>query len=79
MILPYENESDVRDDLNEEQLGDLRVHYVRSVSEVIDIALAPKKGVRKKAAKKKAARRRRSRSPTMTGSATRSWTTPVSR
>lgn len=62
LILPHENESDVMGDLNEDQLGDVKVHYVREVSQVIDIALAKKKPRRKaapkKAAPKKAAKRR---------------------
>ncbi|MDA0207460.1 MAG: endopeptidase La [Acidobacteria bacterium] len=57
VILPHENESDVTDDLNEEQLGDLKVHYVKSVGEVIAIALE-KKSTKKKAVRKKAAKRR---------------------
>ncbi len=58
VILPHENESDVKDDLNQEQLGDLKVHYVRSVSEVIAIALEAKKPAKKKAVRKKVAKRR---------------------
>jgi ATP-dependent Lon protease len=58
VILPHENESDVKDDLNQEQLGDLKVHYVKSVSEVIAIALEKKKTAKKKAVRKKAAKRR---------------------
>ena len=58
VILPHENESDVKDDLNAEQLGDLKVHYVKSISEVIAIALE-KKSTKKKAVRKKAAKRRR--------------------
>jgi ATP-dependent Lon protease len=58
VILPHENESDVKDDLNEEQLGDLKVHYVKSVSEVIAIALEKKKPAKKKAVRKKAAKKR---------------------
>jgi len=57
VILPHENESDVKDDLNEEQFGDLKVHYVKSVAEVIAIALE-KKSTKKKAVRKKAAKRR---------------------
>ena len=57
VILPHENESDVKDDLNAEQLGDLKVHYVKSISEVIAIALE-KKSTKKKAVRKKAAKRR---------------------
>jgi ATP-dependent Lon protease len=58
VILPHENESDVKDDLNQEQLGDLKVHYVKSVSEVIAIALEKKKTAKEKAVRKKAAKRR---------------------
>jgi ATP-dependent Lon protease len=56
VILPHENASDVKDDLNEEQLGDLKVHYVKSISEAIAIALEKKpvkKTVRKKAVKRR--------------------------
>ena len=58
VILPHENESDVKDDLNAEQLGDLKVHYVKSVSEVIAIALEAKKTAKKKVVRKKAAKKR---------------------
>ena len=58
VILPHENESDVKDDLNPEQLGDLKVHYVKSVAEVIAIALEAKKPAKKKAVRKKVAKRR---------------------
>ncbi len=39
VILPRENEVNVKDDLKSEQLGDLKIHYVRSVEEVLDLAL----------------------------------------
>lgn len=57
IILPQENASDVKDDLNEEQLGDLKLHYVKEVSEVIAIALQKKKPSRKTTRKKVAKRR----------------------
>ena len=57
IILPHENASDVKDDLNEEQLGDLKLHYVKEVAEVIAIALQKKKQSRKTTRKKVAKRR----------------------
>lgn len=57
IILPHENASDVKDDLNEEQLGDLKLHYVKEVAEVIAIALQKKKPSRKTTRKKVAKRR----------------------
>ncbi len=56
IILPHENASDVKDDLNKEQLGDLKLHYVKEVSEVIALALQKKKP-RRKTTRKKVAKR----------------------
>jgi len=42
ILMPKENESDVREDLNEEQLGDVELHFVSTVDEVLEIALEPK-------------------------------------
>jgi len=50
VILPRENEVDVKEELKPEQLGDLKIHYVETVHDVLELALAPP-------AKKKAARR----------------------
>ena len=41
VIMPKENEVNVREDLNDEQLGDLKVRYVKTVDEVIQAALEP--------------------------------------
>ena len=49
MILPKENESNVKEDLNEEQLGDLKVRYVKTVDEVIKAALEPASSSKKEA------------------------------
>jgi hypothetical protein len=42
VILPAENEVHVKEDLKAEQLGDLKLHYVGTIQQVIDIALEPK-------------------------------------
>jgi ATP-dependent Lon protease len=42
VILPHENEENVREDLKTEQIGDMQVHYVRAMEEVVDLALEPK-------------------------------------
>ena len=39
VILPHENEVNVREDLKSEQIGDMQVHYVKSMDEVVDLAL----------------------------------------
>jgi len=39
VILPFENEVDVREDLKSEQIGDVTLHYVKSMEEVVDLAL----------------------------------------
>jgi ATP-dependent Lon protease len=41
VILPFENEVNVREDLKSEQIGDMKVHYVRTMEEVADLALEP--------------------------------------
>ena len=38
LILPHENEVDVREDLSDEQTADLDVHYAKSVDDVLAIA-----------------------------------------
>jgi ATP-dependent Lon protease len=45
VIMPFENEVNVREDLKSEQIGEMKLHYVKSMEEVVDIALeeAPKK------------------------------------
>jgi ATP-dependent Lon protease len=39
VLLPAENEPNAREDLPPELLGDLRLHYVRTIHEVVDLAL----------------------------------------
>jgi len=39
VILPFENEVNVREDLKSEQIGDMKIHYVRSMEQVVDLAL----------------------------------------
>jgi ATP-dependent Lon protease len=39
VILPYENEVDVKEDLKSEQVGDLTFHYVKSMEEVVELGL----------------------------------------
>jgi ATP-dependent Lon protease len=41
VILPYENVVNVREDLKSEQLGDMTVHYVKHMEEVVELALEP--------------------------------------
>ena len=40
ILLPADNEVNVREDLKSEQTGDLRLHYVKSMDEVIRLAFA---------------------------------------
>ena len=44
VILPFENEVNVKEDLKSEQIGDIQLHYVRTVEEVMELALEPKAG-----------------------------------
>jgi ATP-dependent Lon protease len=39
VILPFENEVNVREDLKTEQIGDVQLHYVKTMEEVVDLAL----------------------------------------
>jgi ATP-dependent Lon protease len=39
VILPFENEVNVREDLKSEQIGDMQVHYVKAMEEVVGLAL----------------------------------------
>jgi ATP-dependent Lon protease len=39
VILPSENESNVKEDLPEDMLGDVKVHFVRTAEEALEIAL----------------------------------------
>ena len=36
LILPFENEVNVREDLKTEQIGDVKIHYVKAMEEVVD-------------------------------------------
>lgn len=42
VILPFENEVNVREDLKSEQVGDVQFHYVKTMEEVVDLALEKK-------------------------------------
>jgi len=42
VILPFENEVDVREDLKSEQIGEMKTHFVKSMEEVVDLALEAK-------------------------------------
>ena len=39
VILPFENEVNVREDLKSEQVGDMKMHFVKEMDEVVDLAL----------------------------------------
>jgi ATP-dependent Lon protease len=43
LILPFENEVNVREDLKSEQIGDVRIHYVKLMEEVVELALEAKR------------------------------------
>ncbi|HEY1240429.1 MAG TPA: endopeptidase La [Bryobacteraceae bacterium] len=42
VILPFENEVNVREDLKSEQIGDMKMHFVKTMEEVVEIGLEPK-------------------------------------
>jgi ATP-dependent Lon protease len=42
VILPFENEVNVREDLKSEQIGEMKIHYVKAMAEVVELALEPK-------------------------------------
>jgi ATP-dependent Lon protease len=42
VILPLENEVNVREDLKTEQIGDMKLHFVKTMEEVVELALEPK-------------------------------------
>jgi ATP-dependent Lon protease len=62
VILPWQNEKNVNEDLTPELRRDMRIHYVRSVAEVLRLALLPpartKAGDRPRARAPQRARRR---------------------
>jgi ATP-dependent Lon protease len=39
VILPFENEVNVREDLKSEQVGEMKMHFVKSMDEVVDLAI----------------------------------------
>jgi ATP-dependent Lon protease len=39
LILPWENEVNVREDLKSEQIGDVKIHYVKAMEQVVELAL----------------------------------------
>ena len=41
VIMPFENEVNVREDLKTEQIGEMRIHYVKSMEEVVELGLEP--------------------------------------
>jgi ATP-dependent Lon protease len=41
IILPAENEPNVREDLKAEQIGDITLHYVKTMAELVPLALQP--------------------------------------
>jgi ATP-dependent Lon protease len=59
VILPFENEVDVREDLKTEQIGDMLIRYVRTMEEVVDLAL--ENGTASKITTNSAGLRRRAR------------------
>ena len=42
VIMPFENEVNVREDLKSEQIGEMKVRYVKAMEEVVDLALEAK-------------------------------------
>jgi ATP-dependent Lon protease len=43
VILPFENEVNVKEDLKSEQIGEMKIHYVKAMEEVEQLALEPAK------------------------------------
>jgi ATP-dependent Lon protease len=41
VIMPFENEVNVKEDLKSEQIADMKIDYVRTVDEVMALALQP--------------------------------------
>jgi hypothetical protein len=39
VILPFENEVNVKEDLKTEQIGEMKIDYVRTMEEVVELAL----------------------------------------
>jgi ATP-dependent Lon protease len=41
VILPFDNEVNVKEDLKSEQIGEMKIHYVKAMEQVVDLALEP--------------------------------------
>ncbi len=41
VILPHENEVNVKEDLKREQVADMQIHFVKTMEEVAELALEP--------------------------------------
>jgi ATP-dependent Lon protease len=41
VIVPWENEVNVKEDLQREQIGDMKIHYVKTMDDVVKLALMP--------------------------------------
>jgi ATP-dependent Lon protease len=39
LILPFENEVNVKEDLKREQIGEMNIHFVKAMEEVAEMAL----------------------------------------
>ena len=39
VILPFDNEVNVKEDLKTEQIGEIQIHYVKTMEEVVEMAL----------------------------------------
>jgi ATP-dependent Lon protease len=39
LILPFDNQVNVKEDLKTEQIGEIRIHYVKAMEEVVELAL----------------------------------------
>jgi ATP-dependent Lon protease len=42
VIMPFENEVNVKEDLKTEQIADMKMHFVKEMEEVVELALEPK-------------------------------------
>jgi ATP-dependent Lon protease len=41
VLVPWENEVNVKEDLQREQIGDVTIHYVKTMDDVVKLALVP--------------------------------------
>ncbi len=71
VILPGENKVNVDEDLNSDQIGDLNIHYVREVEEVIGLALVDPAGDGDKHEPKREARAEETAEPVEVSAGTR--------